>query len=242
MGISSGYLGARFSVSHEAIAQSAPSMDGGVGGASFETNAATRAACCAANLPRGDLVIARGSSRVGLRVHPFSLHATERPGGSNAACDEDEKPHGCGGLRVHSACNDDRPKNKDMAIAQKSSLFGAAEACEARGALPLRSMSLELPQMPRRAPRGRPPKGYIWCSDRYVHHESLVPYSHDEHEKAMLGVWRQMRLQRYQEDVRGCRTRRVEAQASARVRKGRKPRRQKLKNATFARSSADEVN
>ena len=129
-----------------------------------------------------------------------------------------------------------------MAIAQKSSLFGAAEACEARGALPLRSMSLELPQMPRRAPRGRPPKGYIWCGDRYVHHESLVPYSHDEHEKAMLGVWRQMRLQRYQEDVRGCRTRRVEAQASARVRKGRKPRRQKLKNATFARSSADEVN
>ena len=129
-----------------------------------------------------------------------------------------------------------------MAIAQKSSLFGAAEACEARGALPLRSMSLELPQMPRRAPRGRPPKGYIWCGDRYVHHESLVPYSHDEHEKAMLGVWQQMRLQRYQEDVRGFRTKRVEAQASARVRKGRKPRRQKLKNATFARSSADEVN
>ena len=128
-----------------------------------------------------------------------------------------------------------------MAIAQKSSLFGAAEACEARGALPLRSMSLELPQMPRRAPRGRPPKGYIWCGDRYVHHESLVPYSHDEHEKAMLGVWWQMRLQRYQEDVRGFRTMRIEAQANARIARGVKPRRPKLENSTLARASAEEL-
>ena len=124
----------------------------------------------------------------------------------------------------------------------KDDVLGAAEACEARSALPPPSTSLKLAQTPRPAPRGRPPKGYIWSGDRYVHHESLVPYSHDEHEKAMLGVWRQMRLQRYQEDVRGFRTRRVEAQASARVRKGRKPRRQNLKNAIFARSSADEVN
>ena len=108
-----------------------------------------------------------------------------------------------------------------MAIAQKSSLFGAAEACEARGALPLRSIPSALAsQTPRPAPRGRPPKGYIWSGDRYVHHESLVPYSHDEHEAAMLHVWRQMRLLRYQEDVRGFRTKRIEAQANARIARG----------------------
>ena len=130
-----------------------------------------------------------------------------------------------------------------MTITQENSLFGAAEACEARGALPLRSIPSALAsQMPRPAPRGRPPKGYIWSGDGYVHQESLAPYAREEHEIRMLDVWRQMRLLRYQEDVRGFRTRRVEAQASARVRKGRKPRRQKLKNATLARSSADEVN
>ena len=96
------------------------------------------------------------------------------------------------------------------------------------------------PETPR--PKGRPPTGYVWCDGRYVHEDSQAPYRRDEHEALMLEVWNQMRLQRYKEDVRGFRTRRVEAQASARVRKGRKPRRQKLKNATFARSSADEVN
>ena len=116
-----------------------------------------------------------------------------------------------------------------MAIDQES----PAEPDEARVALPLCSMS----PMPGPAPRGRPPKGYIWSGDGYVHQESLAPYAREEHEKRMLDVWRQMRLLRYREDVRGFRTKRLEALAKARIRKGRKPRRQKLKNATFARSA-----
>ena len=123
-----------------------------------------------------------------------------------------------------------------MTIVQEAPLRGAAEAGEARGALPLRSIPSELAsQMPRLAPRGRPPKGYIWSDDGYVHQESLAPYAREEHENVMLDVWRQMRLLRYQEDVRGFRTKRVEALAKARIRKGCKPRRPKLKNATFAR-------
>ena len=129
-----------------------------------------------------------------------------------------------------------------MTTVQKNSLLGAAEACEARSALPPPSTSLKLAQTPRPAPRGRPPKGYIWSGDRYVHHESLVPYSHDEHEAAMLHVWRQMRLLRYQENVRELRSRRIEAQANARIARGVKPRRPKLKNSTLARSSAEELN
>ena len=129
-----------------------------------------------------------------------------------------------------------------MTIAQENSLFGAAEACEARGALPPPSAFLKLAKTPRPAPRGRPPKGYIWSGDRYVHHESLVPYSHDEHEAAMLHVWRQMRMLRYQKNVREFRTRRIEAQASARIARGVRPRRPKLKNSTLARSSAEEPN
>ena len=97
-------------------------------------------------------------------------------------------------------------------------------------------------EMPRPAPRGRPPKGYIWCGDRYVHHESFVPYSHDAHEAVMLDVWRQMRLLRYHENVRSFRTKRIESQAKARIANGIKPRRQKLKNATLARSPVEEVN
>ena len=121
-----------------------------------------------------------------------------------------------------------------MTIVQESSRRGAAEAGEA-----LRNIPAELAsQMPRPAPRGRPPKGYIWSGGGYVHQESLAPYAREEHEKRMLDVWRQMRLLRYQEDVRGFRTKRVEALAMARIRNGCKPRRPKLKNATFARSAA----
>ena len=93
-----------------------------------------------------------------------------------------------------------------------------------------------------RAPKGRPPKGHIWCGDRYVHRELLVQYSREEHEAVMLDLWRQMRLQRYKENVRGFRTRRIETQAKARIAKGIKPRRQKLKNATLVRSPGEEVN
>ena len=121
-----------------------------------------------------------------------------------------------------------------MAINQENSLSGAAEACEARGALSLRSIPSALAsQMPRPAPRGRPPKGYIWSGDGYVHQESLAPYARGEHEKKMLDVWRQMRMLRYQKDVRGFRRKRVEALARARRRNGCKPRRPKLKNATL---------
>ena len=41
----------------------------------------------------------------------------------------------------------------------------------------------------------------------------------------MLEVWNQMRLQRYKEDVRGFRTKRIETQLQARIAKGVKPRR-----------------
>ena len=57
----------------------------------------------------------------------------------------------------------------------------------------------------------------------------------------MLDLWRQMRLLRYH-DERGFRARRIETQAKARVAKGIKPRRPKLKNTTLARSPAEEVN
>ena len=52
----------------------------------------------------------------------------------------------------------------------------------------------------------------------------------------MLELWNQMRLQRYKEDVRGFRSKRIETQAQARIAKGVKPRRKKLKNATLLRS------
>ena len=58
----------------------------------------------------------------------------------------------------------------------------------------------------------------------------------------MLELWNQMRLQRYKEDVRGFRTKRIETQSQARIAKGVKPRRRKHKNTTLARSPAEEVN
>ena len=57
----------------------------------------------------------------------------------------------------------------------------------------------------------------------------------------MLELWNQMRLQRYKEDVRGFRTKRIQTQAQARIARGVKPRRKKLKNATLVRSYGDEV-
>ena len=89
------------------------------------------------------------------------------------------------------------------------------------------------PQTPR--PKGRPPKGYVWCGSGYVHEDSQAPYLRDHHEATMLALWNQMRLQRYKEDVRGFRTRRIETQAQARIAKGMKPRRKKLENATLVR-------
>ena len=70
----------------------------------------------------------------------------------------------------------------------------------------------------------------------------MAPYFREEHEALMLDLWRQMRLVRYHEDARGFRTRRIETQAKARIAKGIKPRRPKLKNTTLARSPAEEVN
>ena len=70
----------------------------------------------------------------------------------------------------------------------------------------------------------------------------MAPYSREEHEALMLDLWRHMRLLRYREDARGFRTRRIDAQAKARIAKGIKPRRQKLKNTTLARSTLEEVN
>ncbi len=112
-----------------------------------------------------------------------------------------------------------------MAVSQEELPSGSAESQDRRP-----------------APKGRPPKGYIWCGDGYVHHDSLAPYSHAEHEAIMLEQWRQARLQRYREDIRGFRTRRIETQAQARIAKGVKPRRKKLKNATLVRSEGQEAN
>ncbi len=89
------------------------------------------------------------------------------------------------------------------------------------------------PQTPR--PQGRPPRWHVWCDGRYVHEDSQAPYLRDEHEATQLALWNQMRLQRYKEDVRGFRSRRIETQAQARIAKGMKPRRKKLKNATLVR-------
>ena len=94
-------------------------------------------------------------------------------------------------------------------------------------------------QSPR--PKGRPPRKYVWRDGRYVHAETQAPYRRDEHEAMMLELWHEMHLKRYKEDVRGFRTKRIETQAKARIAKGAKPRRKKLKNATLVRSSTDEV-
>ena len=75
-----------------------------------------------------------------------------------------------------------------------------------------------------------------------MHQDSQAPYLQDEHETMMLELWNQMRLQRYKEDVRGFRTKRIETQAQARIAKGVKPRRKKLKNATLVRSPEEGVN
>ena len=96
------------------------------------------------------------------------------------------------------------------------------------------------PQTPR--PKGRPPTGYVWRDGRYVHEDSQTPYRRDEHEAMMLELWNQMRLQRYKEDARGFRTKRIETQAQAGIAKGVKPRRKKLKNATILRSPGQKVN
>ena len=74
-----------------------------------------------------------------------------------------------------------------------------------------------------------------------MHEVSQSPYVREEHEAIMLRLWTQMRLQRYQDDVRGFRTRHVATQAQARVAKGAKPRRKKLRNETLVRSSGGEV-
>ena len=75
-----------------------------------------------------------------------------------------------------------------------------------------------------------------------MHEDSQAPYVRDEHEAMMLEVWHQMRMQRYRDDVRGFRTRRTETQAQARIAKGIRPRRKKLKNATLVRSPGQKVN
>ena len=102
------------------------------------------------------------------------------------------------------------------------------------------SVEATAPQMPR--PKGRPPTGYFWCGNGYVHQDSQAPYLRDEHEAMMLEVWNQMRLQRYRDDVRGFRTKRIQTQAQARSAKGIRPRRKKLKNAKLMRSLGQEVN
>ena len=94
----------------------------------------------------------------------------------------------------------------------------------------------------RPAPKGRPPKGYIWCGDGYVHRDSLVPFSRAEHEALMKEAWRQMRLHRYSVDARGFRTKRVQEQANARLAAGAKPRRRRLQNGALPRSPVQEVN
>ena len=128
-----------------------------------------------------------------------------------------------------------------MAVVQESLLRNVAVPLEAQNVLPQPCVS-SVPEMPRPAPRGRPPKGYMWCGDGYLHHELLVPYSRDAHEAVMLEDWREMRMLRYHQNVRNFRTKRIESQAKARIAKGIKPRRQKLRNATLARSPVEEVN
>ena len=98
------------------------------------------------------------------------------------------------------------------------------------------------PGIPPKRPRGRPPARCIWVDGRYVHEDSQAPYRRDEHEAMMLELWNQMRLQRYKEDARGFRSKRIETQAQARIAKGVKPRRKKLKNATLLRSPGQQVN
>ena len=148
---------------------------------------------------------------------------------------------------ARSDCNIARPsgiapsitrKIKLMALSHDSFLCVDADACASL----LRCMSSEpVSQTQRPAPRGRPPKGYIWCGDGYVHRSSLAPYSREEHEALMLDLWRHMWLLRYRADARGFRTRRIETQAKAHIAKGIKPRRPKLKNTTLAPSPAEEV-
>ena len=101
---------------------------------------------------------------------------------------------------------------------------------------------LQVPEKAVARPKGRPPTGYVWCGCKYVHEDSQSPYVRDEHEAMMLQLWNQMRLQRYRDDVRGFRTRRIETQALARIAKGVRPRRKKHKNATLVRSPVQEVN
>ena len=103
--------------------------------------------------------------------------------------------------------------------------------------LPCETAALQTPR-----PKGRPPTGYVWCEGRYVHEDSQTPYRRDEHEAMMLELWNQMRLQRYKEDVRGFRSKRIVTQAQARIAKGVKPRRKKLENATLVRSPGQKVN
>ena len=98
------------------------------------------------------------------------------------------------------------------------------------------------PQTPRPAPRGRPPRGYVWSGHGYIHRDSLAPFSHTEHEASMKEAWRELRLLRHREDVRGFRTKRVEDQAKSRLAAGAKPRSKKLKNAILVRSPVHEVN
>ena len=68
--------------------------------------------------------------------------------------------------RGHLAYARNRPKNK-MAPLRVS---GEAAA----------------PQTPR--PKGRPPTGYVWGGDGYVHHDTLLPFSREEHEALIAGL------------------------------------------------------
>ena len=96
------------------------------------------------------------------------------------------------------------------------------------------------PQTPR--PKGRPPTNYVWGGDRYVHRDTLLPFSREEHEALMKEVWREMRLQRYRVDARGYPTKRVHEPHETRLAAGAKPRRRKLQNTLLPRSQPEEVN
>ena len=99
------------------------------------------------------------------------------------------------------------------------------------------------PEASQPPPRGRPPLGYVWSGDRYVHPESRAPFSREEHLAAQEEMWRQRRLLRYSADENGVRTRHREALSRNRRQRGAKPRRKKLPNSLLAamRSPAEKL-
>ena len=104
------------------------------------------------------------------------------------------------------------------------------------------SLSSEIAVPERSRPKGRPPAGYVWGGDGYVHHDTLSHFSRAEHEALMKGLWRKLRLQRYRVDARGCRTKRVQDQAKSRLAAGAEPRRRKLQDTTLLRSQPEGIN